>query len=355
MNKNLIINYYNKLLHKNIINNTNKFIHNIIKKSKQNLPKILNYKHTCNKSILDQPIYLNSNFIDTKIKNYIIKNNNILYNFNIKYNNLNLIFNYYSNKKNIKFAYFDNIIKHILIFYSIFDIKLNKIHISIYDTPFKKELDNSNIFEPKHINSGFSIPYTKEIFIFRTEELYKVLIHELLHVFHLEIQENNINCGIYCDIFSIKSDIILVNEAIVELYAIIYNSILLSLKLYKKINISKIIEMLNLELQFNMYQTAKILHHSSFKSIDEFLCKCTNNILTQNNTSIVSYIIIKTILLFNINKINNYTNINNRELIDKLVIKFIKNKSYKNNINYYINDINNNNYIDKNLRMSLLS
>ena len=65
----------------------------------------------------------------------------------------------------------------------------------------------------------------------------------------------------FCNLYSIKTEPFLVNEAIVELYAIIYNSIILSLNLYKKINKIKLLEILNLELNFNLYQTAKVLKY----------------------------------------------------------------------------------------------
>ena len=239
--------------------------------------------------------------------------------------------------------------------YSIFNSNINKINITIYDTPFEKKLNNSTTFTPKHINSGYSIPYSKQIIIYRNEELFKVLVHELLHIFQFNIQEDNDNCGIFCDLYSIKSESLLVNEAIVELYALIYNCILLSLKIYKKININKIIDMLNIELDFNLYQTSKILYFNNFNNIESFLSKSTNKFISQVNTNIISYIIIKTLILFNINKLHNYNILDNRKLIEKIIIKFFKDIKYQTIINSNINNIIKYGYIDDNLRMSLLS
>ena len=126
-------------------------------------------------------------------------------------------------------------------------------------------------------------------------------------------------------------------------------------KIYKQININKVIDMLNIELDFNLYQTSKILYFNKFNNINEFLCKCTNKFISQVDTNIVSYIIIKTLILFNINKLHNYDILDNRKLIEKIIIKFFKDIKYQNIIDYNINHIIKNGYIDNNLRMSLLS
>ena len=123
--------------------------------------------------------------------------------------------------------------------------------------------------------------------------------------------------------------------------------------MYKKININKIVQILNIELHFNLYQIAKILTHSKFNSFNDFLCKnCNNNFIKQKKTNIISYILIKTILLFNL---NNITNITNRDTIDLLIKQYINTPSFINIINYYMNNIKKYGLIDNNLRMSLFS
>jgi hypothetical protein len=75
----------------------------------------------------------------------------------------------------------------------------------------------------------------------------------------------------------------------------------------------------------------------------------------EENTNVVSYIIIKTLILFNMNILHNYENLDNRELIESIVKKFFDDIKYKNIINHYMTDIINNGMIDNNMRMSLFS
>jgi len=354
MNKNLINKYYKKLKHNNIIK-SNKFLDDIINKIPKSFTKNINYElQNWNINDIDQPLYIKNNFMSNTITKYIYNNINTNYNITVKYKNLSLNLNYFTDKLNLQLTYFEKIIKHILLFYIMFDAHINNINVSIYDVPYKKILSGDKI-KTENINSGYSIPFSKQIVIFRIEELYKVLIHELLHIFQFEITEKNNSCGMFCDLYSIKTEPFLVNEAIVELYAIIYNSILLSLNMYNKIIKDKIIEILNIELDFNLYQTSKILVYSNFNNIEEFLCNCTNKYIMEENTNVVSYIIIKTLILFNINILHNYGNLDNRELIESIVVKFFNDTKYKKIINYYMTDIINNGMIDNNMRMSLFS
>ena len=358
MNQSLINKHILNLDKTEFIKPSNQTLLNIIKIIKPYLPKKINYIINT-KTIQTRNNVLEhidtTEFIHANISNYINSNLNIQYNYSItdNTNNINLNLNYYSSNNNIPHSFFNNLIQHILLLFYCFNIKNKNSDIFIYDVPINKQLDDSDIFYPVHINSAYSIPYTGKIVIFRQEELYKVLIHELLHIFHFEIDEPSTDCGIYCSLYSITSDVILVNEAVVELYAVVFNTILFTLKMYKKININKIAQILNIELHFNLYQIAKILNHSKFKSFDDFLCKnCNTNFIRQQKTNIISYILIKTILLFNLNDIKNITN---RDTIDLLVKEYIKKPSFIKIINYYMNHIKQYGIIDNNLRMCLFS
>lgn len=358
MNQNLIKKYISNLESTEYIKSSNKTLLNIIKIIKPNLPKKINYKINSRHIISTNNVLEHidtTDFIHENISNYINNNLKFQYNYSISdvKNKININLNYYSNNNKIPHTYFDDLIQHILLLFNCFNIQNKNSDIFIYDVPINKQLNSSDIFLPVHINSGYSIPYTGKIVIFRREELYKVLIHELLHIFHFEINEPSNDCGIYCSLYSITSDVILVNEAVVELYAVIFNTILFTLKMYKKINMEKIAQILNIELHFNLYQIAKILIHSKFNSFDDFLCKnCNNNFVKQKKTNIISYILIKTILLFNLNTI---TNIRNRDTIDILVKNYIKDPVFINIINYYMNNIKKYGLIDNNLRMCLFS
>jgi len=357
MDKVLINKYYKQLKHNKFIN-SNVFLDDILKKVEKNSRNIYNITYNNSKlniDELDQPEYITSNFISKAITTYIYNNIKYKYNITATYKLLEINLNYYSVTNTLKMDYFDIILKHIILFYNIFGADITKLDISIYDTPFKKHIEGIDTITPSQINSGYSIPYSKQIVIFRKEELMKVLIHELLHVFQFEIREKSGACGMFCDLYSIKTEPFLVNEAIVELYAIIYNSIILSINMYKRVDKTKILEMLNLELDFNLYQTAKILNFSKFNNIEEFLCKCTNKNIMETGTNIISYIIIKTLILFNINKLHNYNVLDNRKLIEQLVARFFKDIKYQNIIDYYMKHIQQHGLIDYNMRMCLFS
>jgi hypothetical protein len=355
MDKDLINRYYSKLQQNKFIK-SNKFLNNILEKVEKRIPKSLKYNHSklhINK--IDQPELITSDFIDKEYTEYILNKLKYNYSITINYKQLVINFNYYSITDKLTMKYFNDIIEHIILFHSIFGGNINEVNLVIYDTPFKKKIIKNKFVTPKNINSAYSIPFTKQIVIFRKEELKKVLIHELLHIFQFQIRETNESCGMFCDLYSIKTEPFLVNEAIVELYAIIYNSIILVLDLYKKLNKARIIEALNIELEFNLYQTAKVLKHSKFNNLDEFLCKCTSKNILEIKTNLVSYIIIKTLILFNMNELHNFDVMDNRTLIENMVKEFFGNIKYQKIVDYYMNEIHKKGQIDNNLRMSLFS
>ena len=55
------------------------------------------------------------------------------------------------------------------------------------------------------------------------------------------------------------------------------------------------------------------------------------------------------------NELHNYNILEDRKLIEKVIIEFFKNNKYKKQINNYMNNIMTNGMIDFNLRMSLFS
>ena len=84
-----------------------------------------------------------------------------------------------------------------------------------------------------------------------------------------------------------------INEAYTEILAVTINSILTTSTLtqFKKT--------INNELKFSFYQVAKILDFYRFNNANEFFCP-HNNDKFQQNTSIFSYFIVKTAILYNL-------------------------------------------------------
>jgi hypothetical protein len=89
------------------------------------------------------------------------------------------------------------------------------IYIHIIPSPFKKTWNNLSELGIENVNSGYteySSNYNNTIFIYRKEESFKVLIHELIHALELDCHNTN----------SVTNDY---TEAIVETYATLINII----------------------------------------------------------------------------------------------------------------------------------
>ena len=92
-------------------------------------------------------------------------------------------------------------------------------------------------------------------------------------------------------------------EAYTETWAVIFNCIVISIK-----NNDKNIEtLLKLEITFSIFQMSKILKYYGYKNYNEFYLGLNKNNNNNNSSkfrqgsSIFSYYILKTILLYNIN------------------------------------------------------
>lgn len=176
-------------------------------------------------------------------------------------------------------------------------IERTKVNIIVYDIPKKKQLPLENMsIEPKHINSGYCYPMSTtddtNIVIFRREEFYKVLIHELLHFFDIIPYSEDLQT-LYTSIFS-SVPTINVNEAIVELHAIYMNCEIISKLKNKELN-----KLLESEYVFSITQCTKLLKQQNI----DFSDIVRNKFRWNENTNAFSYFILKHILLhFALNK-----------------------------------------------------
>ena len=124
----------------------------------------------------------------------------------------------------------------------------------------------------------------KKLFVFRKEELNKVLVHELIHYLALDL--NDVPFPNFSDYFNVApNNIVLLNEAYTEIMAILINTIIYS----DKYDVVK--DILNKELKYSMFQSAKILTLFKFDTAAHFFkqCDCDN---FRQNTDIFSYFIV---------------------------------------------------------------
>jgi hypothetical protein len=171
---------------------------------------------------------------------------------------------------------------------------------------------NSNLeFNPKHINSA--VTDGTNIIIFREEELLKSILHEAIHFFKVDFSPNEYPTSYINQyltkyrITNIKNNTIRISESYTELLANLLNNIFISNNLTElENNNSK-------EINYSLFQVAKIFHSLGYKNTSDFL---SNNI--RNNTKdtkdlvqgshVFSYYIVKSIFYYHIN-----------EFIDKII------------------------------------
>ena len=202
----------------------------------------------------------------------------------------------------------------------------NKQVLYYFPTPLKKRINkDTHILGVNECNTGYSYLeslYEKKhcchpngnIYIFRKEEHYKVLIHELIHACYKD--QDMILSGeneLFSKNFCINQQILL-NESYTETIATILNLFYLHIILYNK-SISKInnknknMKMLeNMyinETKYSFYTMAKILNFYKINSINDFT-KYSNqkgcNTVFLQETNVFSYYIVKPLLLYNISK-----------------------------------------------------
>jgi hypothetical protein len=205
--------------------------------------------------------------------------------------------------------------------------KNNKQILYYFPTPLKKRINNNtHILGVNECNTGYSYLeslYEKKhcchpngnIYIFRKEEHYKVLIHELIHSCYKDqdmilSDENELFSRNFC-----VNQQILLNESYTETIATILNLFYLHIILYNKsinnINKNKNKNMKMLEnmyvneTKYSFYTMAKILNFYKINSINDFT-KYSNqkgcNTVFLQETNVFSYYIVKPLLLYNISK-----------------------------------------------------
>lgn len=336
--------------------------HNIdlktIKNDIKNNDKLINiynkiYNNVGRKEICD--IFCNNTFVSIDVLTELETNDLI----NVTVNNEDLYLSvYYYDIKNVD-VYLTNIIRIIKIIKNInthFNHKNIKFNVIMFLGNCTKNFSGS-VITPYNINSGSSIVNIYAS-VWRKEEYEKVLIHELLHFI-----ETDFICDSTIDLQNKISDLIKYeginscNESYNETMAGIINMCYKSIK--HDININKIYE---IELNFLYIQSAKMIMFFNGENIADLFNK---KITIKQTTSALSYILFKMILFHNIfstvdfiEKINFKCNTMDKiKMFDRFFIGLINDRSYFDVVDYYISilkNIDKNNYIVKNLRMSLI-
>jgi len=332
------------------------FDNKIINKYNSKMKDILNKNYNLY-NFLDESFYgnkLNCKFVSSRIIRNIINKLNVKTIYDSK------------NRKIIIFSseiLDDKLIEKIDSIFNFFDIitkKNNYYHLEIFLSNKKKYLnENYDVILPDNINSGATIA-GNFIYIFRNEELIKVLFHELVHYLKLDMFDFQDEFRSLYNKINLDAEMINPNEAYTETLGLLllniweYNYLNLDIDINYYIN-----KKLTIELGWSYFQICKILKY--FRCYNSYEDLFTNKCIFKQKTNVLSYFFLKTYFLQNINLILKDFKINNLYINYskiKSIINYtnLQDKIFSNNINTILKSYDNTNKSKEyySLRMSCI-
>jgi len=317
----------------------------------------------------------------------------ISYNFSLFNRNIKLYFVTEDDHIELKMEEYNKHVDSIIMWLYILNEYASKqcasnLIIYFYFTSLEKRLPNSNIqvLNENNVNTAFTTtcPKDAEIVIYRKEEWFKVFIHESFHNFALDFSDmNNTECTKYIlNIFPVQSDVNLY-ESYTEFWAEIINALFCSFFALNNKNdlegfLSNSEFFINFERTYSFFQLTKALRFMGLSYTDLYSKNSHRKVLRETlykeETNVLSYYVIKTILMNNYQDFLYWCTKNNLSLLQfKKTLKnqmeyckFIE-RNYKKtsmlegveqsqkflNILYSKNKRVNDTYVLSNLRMSI--
>tara|TARA_B100001094_G_scaffold332777_1_gene406439 strand:+ start:2384 stop:3394 length:1011 start_codon:yes stop_codon:yes gene_type:complete len=239
----------------------------------------------------------------------------------INYNKQIIKLNIYHNNENLD-IFLNNILLviYFMIEYSNFKKDVIIDYLLTDELKTINNLEKNQILTKKEINSGLTDFRKNKIIIWRKEEIMKVTIHELIHLFNLGINKTSSKLiNHYKKKYKISSNNIILDEAYTEFLAVLINIYLITKFTKKKYNYFKYL--LKLEIYFSIFQSKKIMYISKINK-DHFID-------INKYTQVLSYFIIKLELFMNLDKVLKLINLKKINNLEKLLINF--NKTILNN------------------------
>ena len=293
-------------------------------------------------SSIDTGHFLNED-IASKIKSSL----SVVNTLSITYKNTSRdIYIYTPSSMKITQKFINSIAQRILLFCELLNnANIPKITIYMLDLPkrisFLNEMTSSVLpynFDTRIINSGYHAITTSQIVLFRSEEILKVLLHELIHYHKLDYYYAEL--GLTSEVENMitrhyslppNSNEYIWNEAKAEALAILLYHIL------EDSNYESIVRSLKCEIDWNMFQIAKLL---LLTTKDIMLDKKFNGIANgkylskfKQTTCVFNYFITKTLLLLQ------DTNLLDRNQLDTYIMIFTNDKLLTKGVKYYIHSI----------------
>jgi hypothetical protein len=165
--------------------------------------------------------------------------------------------------------------------------------------------------DEENVNTAFTTtcPKNSEIVVYRKEEWFKVFIHETFHNFGLDFSDMNISDSTkrILELFPVNSEVNLF-ESYTEFWAEIMNAVFCSFLLLKnKTNInefmSNVTTIIQYERTYSFFQLVKTLRFMGLTYKDLYGKNNKSEMLRETmykeDTNVLSYYILKTILLNN--------------------------------------------------------
>ena len=194
------------------------------------------------------------------------------------------------------------------------------ITIYIYLTEHFKVLPKyPGYIGPIHANTALttSCNVSTDIHLYREEEWFKAFIHETFHCLGLDFSgENNDEATIeILKIFPIKSDVNLYEtycEMLAEIINILFY-IYFTKKNNKSLSMAKFCELIQYERVFSCFQSAKVISFYNL-TYNTIITPCSNskiNTKYKESTNVLSYYIIKSIMMYYINEYIEWISLHN--------------------------------------------
>ena len=199
----------------------------------------------------------------------------------------------------------------------------------VYMTSLEKKLprSNSDVLDEINVNTAFTTtcPVDSEIVVFRKEEWFKVFIHETFHNFGLDFSDMNTSeCTAHIlSIFKVDSEVRLY-ESYTEFWAEMINVIFYSfLSLKDKTDKDEFLALtehaINLERAYSIFQLVKTLDFMGLEYKELYSTnhrsKIKRDAVYKEKTNVLSYYIVKTVLLNNYQKFLVWCKMNNSNLL----------------------------------------
>ena len=205
----------------------------------------------------------------------------------------------------------------------------SSLTLFFYFTSMRKKLPNTNIdvLNTIHVNTAFTRTCQKdaEIVIFREEEWFKVFLHETFHTFALDFSDMNMSkChASILSVFEVESEVNLF-ESYTEFWAEILNALFCSFhSLYDKKDVATFLTrcdfFINKERTYSFFQLVKTLDFMGLtyknlysKSKQDTALRVSSY---KEKTNVLSYYVIKTILINDYQLFLNWCSTNNESIL----------------------------------------